>query len=120
MNKTKFAIIGDPISHSLSPTMHNYWFKKYNIDANYSIIQVRENEIPKIIDKIRKRELTGINITLPYKQKIVSHIDLLIKDAEVTGSVNTLYRDDKEKISPINPKGHPQCAFSPSDVLKIP
>ena len=94
----KFGIIGDPIKHSLSPALHNYWFKKYNIDANYSIIQVRENEIPKIIDKIRKRELTGINITLPYKQKIVSHIDLLIKDAEVTGSVNTLYRDDKEKI----------------------
>ena len=87
----KFGIIGDPIKHSLSPALHNYWFKKYNIDANYSIIQVRENEIPKIVDQIRKRELAGINITLPYKQKIISHIDLLIKDAEVTGSVNTLY-----------------------------
>ena len=45
----KFGIIGDPIKHSLSPVLHNYWFKKYNIDANYSIIQVRENQIPKII-----------------------------------------------------------------------
>ena len=85
----KFGIIGDPIKHSLSPALHNYWFKKYDIDAEYSIIQVRENQISKIVNEIRKRELTGINITLPYKQKIVPHVDLLINDAEVTGSVNT-------------------------------
>ena len=94
----KFGIIGDPIKHSLSPVLHNYWFKKYDIDAEYSIIQVRENQIPKIVNEIRKRELIGINITLPYKQKIVPHVDLLINDAEVTGSVNTLYCNDNEKI----------------------
>ena len=94
----KFGIIGDPIKHSLSPVLHNYWFKKYDIDAEYSIIQVKENQIPKIVNEIRKRELTGINITLPYKQKIVPHVDLLINDAEVTGSVNTLYCNDNEKI----------------------
>ena len=37
--KKNFGIIGNPISHSLSPILHNYWFKKYNIDANYSIIE---------------------------------------------------------------------------------
>ena len=41
----KFGIIGNPIKHSLSPVLHNYWFKKYKIDANYSIIDVKdENE----------------------------------------------------------------------------
>ena len=40
MKKKTFAIIGDPISHSLSPVLHNYWFKKYKIDANYSLINV--------------------------------------------------------------------------------
>ena len=94
----KFGIIGDPIKHSLSPVLHNYWFKKYDIDAEYSIIQIRENQISKIVNEIRKKELTGINITLPYKQKIVPHVDLLINDAEVTGSVNTLYCNDNEKI----------------------
>ena len=44
----KFGIIGDPIKHSLSPVLHNYWFKKYDIDAEYSIIQVKENQIPKL------------------------------------------------------------------------
>ena len=36
-NDKKFGIIGNPIEHSLSPTLHNYWFKKYKVDANYSI-----------------------------------------------------------------------------------
>ena len=40
MNKKTFAIIGNPIKHSLSPTLHNYWFKKYKIEAEYSLLQV--------------------------------------------------------------------------------
>ena len=98
MNK-KFGIIGNPIKHSLSPILHNYWFKKYKIDANYSIFEVKnENELPGIIAQIRNKELSGINVTLPYKQKIVSHVDTIINDAEITSSVNTVYLDSKETI----------------------
>ena len=93
----KFGIIGNPIKHSLSPVLHNYWFKKYKIDANYSIIDIKDSELPNIIDKIKSKDLNGINVTLPYKQKIVSHIDLLINDAQRTSSVNTVYFDDKDK-----------------------
>ncbi len=93
----KFGIIGNPIKHSLSPVLHNYWFKKYKIDANYSIIDIKDSELPNIIDKIKSKDLKGINVTLPYKQKIVSHIDLLINDAQRTSSVNTVYFDDKDK-----------------------
>ena len=93
----KFGIIGNPIKHSLSPVLHNYWFKKYKIDANYSIIDIKDSELPNIIDKIKSKDLKGINVTLPYKQKIVSHIDLLINDAQRTSSVNTIYFDDKDK-----------------------
>ena len=89
MKKKKFAIIGSPVSHSLSPIMHNYWFKKYKIDANYSIIDIKDSELPNIIDKIKSKDLKGINVTLPYKQKIVSHIDLLINDGVTTRSANT-------------------------------
>ena len=48
-------IIGNPISHSLSPKLHNYWFKENNIDANYEKICINENEISKIIKKIKKK-----------------------------------------------------------------
>ena len=93
--KKFFGIIGDPIKHSLSPTLHNYWFEKYKVDASYSIIQIKENELKNIIKKIKDKELSGINITLPYKQKIVPHTDILINDAEITSSVNTIYLNDQ-------------------------
>ena len=95
----KFGIIGNPIKHSLSPVLHNYWFKKYKIDANYSIIDLKdENNLPEIIDQIKNKEISGINVTLPYKQKIVSHVDTIVNDAEVTSSVNTIYLDNQGNI----------------------
>ena len=96
--KKFFGIIGDPIKHSLSPVLHNYWFKKYNIDANYSIIEAKEKNIPDVIKKIRNKSLSGINVTLPYKQKIINFIDKIINDSKITGSVNTLFLDNNGAI----------------------
>ena len=89
---------GNPIKHSLSPTLHNYWFKKYEIDADYSIIDVEENGLPGVIDMIRNKDLFGINITLPFKQKIVPYLDILVNDAQITSSVNTVYLNDKDLL----------------------
>ncbi len=89
--KKNFGIIGKPIKHSLSPILHNYWFKKYNIEANYSILDVKEDQLQDIVEQIKLKKLDGINITLPYKQKIVPHLDILVHDAEITSSVNTIY-----------------------------
>ncbi len=94
----KFGIIGNPIKHSLSPVLHNYWFEKYKIDANYSIIDIKESGLKNVIEKIKNKELNGINITLPYKQKIVSYIDVLINDALITSSVNTVFINDEDSI----------------------
>ena len=94
----KYGIIGNPIKHSLSPILHNYWFEKYKIDANYSIIEIENSELPNLINRIKNKDLIGINITLPYKQKIVPHIDVLINDAEITSSVNTVFLDKKGTI----------------------
>ena len=94
----KYGIIGNPIKHSLSPILHNYWFDKYKIDANYSIIEMENNDLPNLINRIKNKDLIGINITLPYKQKIVPHIDILVNDAEITSSVNTVYLDEKGTI----------------------
>ena len=91
--KKLFGIIGNPIKHSLSPLLHNYWFKKYNIDATYSFIEAEEKDLPDIVKKIQDKSLSGINVTLPYKQKIINNIDKIINDAETTGSVNTLLQD---------------------------
>ncbi len=92
--KKSFGIIGNPIEHSLSPFLHNYWFKKYNIDATYSIIEAKENDLSNIVKKIKDKSLNGINVTLPYKQKIINKIDKIINDAEITGSVNTILQNE--------------------------
>ena len=67
----KFGIIGKPIKHSLSPVLHNYWFEKYEINASYSIIDVNEDNLKAVVSKIKDKVLSGLNITLPYKQRIV-------------------------------------------------
>lgn len=98
MNKKSFAIIGNPIAHSLSPVLHNYWFNKYKIEANYSSLEVNEKDIESIAKKIRNKELSGINVTLPYKQKVIPFIDKLINDAKFTNSVNTIFLDDTNTL----------------------
>ena len=93
--KRKFGIIGNPIKHSLSPLLHQYWFKKYGLDASYSIIEAEDKDLKNIIYKIRDRELTGINVTLPFKQKIINLTDKIVNDAESTGSANTILLDNE-------------------------
>ena len=51
----RFFIIGNPISHSLSPTLHNYWFRKYNIEAEYGLLEAKEDEIKNVMNRILKR-----------------------------------------------------------------
>ena len=94
----KFGIIGNPIKHSLSPMLHNYWFDKYKIDATYSIIEVQDDNFSNVISDLKNRKISGINITLPYKQKIVPHLDILVNDAEITSSVNTLYLNNNGEL----------------------
>ena len=96
--KQMFGIVGNPVNNSLSPLLHNYWFQKYKLDAKYSIIEVEEKDLSNVINKIRDKSLSGVNITLPYKQKIINYIDKIINDAEITGSVNTLLLDGENKI----------------------
>ena len=58
----KYLVIGNPIEHSLSPKLHNYWIKQNNINASYEKILISENDIENIISKIKSEEITGINV----------------------------------------------------------
>ena len=93
-----FGIIGNPISHSLSPVLHEYWFKKYDIDADYSILKSTDEHLPSEISKIRDGDLSGLNVTLPFKQKSLNYVDKAVNDAELTGSVNTILIDHNKKV----------------------
>ena len=89
-------IIGNPISHSLSPKLHNYWFKENNINGNYEKISLNEDEIKTTIEKIKSKEIHGMNITVPYKQAVIPFLESQSDIVTKTNSVNTIYnKDDK-------------------------
>ena len=96
--KKLFGIIGNPIKHSLSPVLHKYWFEKYNIDAEYSVIESSSEDLPEIAKKVKDGTYSGLNVTLPFKQKIINYLDKVVNDAELTGSVNTLLLDDDKTL----------------------
>ena len=98
MKEKLFAIIGNPVSHSLSPTLHNYWFRKYKITAKYSLMQSTDKNLEKIISDIRSKKIDGINVTLPFKQKIIKFVDKIVNDAQATNSVNTVYLDENNTL----------------------
>ena len=94
----KYLVIGNPIEHSLSPELHNYWFKKNNIDANYDRRKIDKSEIEEIINEIKSNKLDGINVTVPFKNDVIPFLDMLSKESQITQSVNTIYKQDKKLI----------------------
>ena len=93
----KYLVIGNPIDHSLSPKLHNYWIKNNNINAIYEKKKLDGNEIKNLILEIKKKKLDGINVTVPFKKTVIPYVDRLSLEAERTQSVNTIYLD-KDKV----------------------
>jgi shikimate dehydrogenase len=96
--KKKFLVIGNPINHSLSPKLHNYWIKKYKIDAVYEKKLLDSNEIDGLIFNMREEKIHGINITVPFKKLVIPFLDELSEEAEISQSVNTIYKKDNKII----------------------
>ena len=86
----KFLVIGNPIEHSLSPILHNYWIKKNGIEAIYEKQRCNESELEELIAEIKKKKIHGANVTVPFKKTIIPFLDELSFEAEQTQSVNTL------------------------------
>jgi|TARA_B110000240_G_C13487451_1_gene448109 shikimate dehydrogenase len=89
----KYLVIGNPIEHSLSPLIHNYWMKKYNLpDSIYEKQKIEERDLKNIIKEIRDDEIVGVNVTVPFKKLIIPFLDKLDFIATKTESVNTLFK----------------------------
>ena len=95
----KFAVIGNPVAHSLSPLLHNYWFKKYKIEAEYNMLEIEEADIKSVLGKIKSREISGLNVTLPFKKKIIPYLDKIVNEAKDTNSVNTVFLDENKNLT---------------------
>ena len=86
----KYFVIGNPINHSLSPKLHNYWLEQNNINAVYEKVKLEENEIENFFLKIKNQEISGCNVTVPFKKLVIPFLDKLSSEAEHTQSVNTI------------------------------
>ena len=94
----KFLVIGNPIEHSLSPILHNYWIKNNSINAIYEKRKLDESELDELILQIKQKKIDGVNVTVPFKKTIIPLLDELSIEAENTQSVNTLYLRDNKVI----------------------
>lgn len=91
--KKWYAVIGDPIAHSLSPFMHELWFDEHGIDAAYIPVHVEPSQLQKSFDAMKTLGISGFNITLPHKQSIVPFLGKLEESAMQMNAVNTVHFD---------------------------
>ena len=93
------GVIGDPISHTRSPLIHNYWIKKNNINCFYIPLNVKSFELEKKLNFIRELGFSGLNVTIPNKEKIINLADEIMESAKVIGAANTIYFENGKIIA---------------------
>ncbi len=86
----KFAVIGHPIEHSLSPEMYCAGFTALGLDASYERVSVAPENLPEAIGQMKEAGYSGWNVTIPHKVAIIPFLDEMTKDAERAGAVNTV------------------------------
>ena len=86
----QYFVIGNPINHSMSPKLHNYWFKKNKIEAIYDKKKTNRENLQSIISEIKEKKIAGINVTVPFKKAVIPFLDKLSNEAQQTQSVNTI------------------------------
>ena len=92
----EFFVIGNQASKSLSPLIFNHWFKKYKIDAKYKFVEVKEQNFDRALNKkTRSKTISGFNVTIPYKKKIIKHLDIKNTHAKNIGAVNCVLVGNK-------------------------
>ena len=94
----KYLVIGNPIEHSLSPKLHNFWIKDNDLDAIYEKKKINENELADLILEVKKENIHGINVTVPFKKTVIPYLDKLTFESESTQSVNTIHLEDNKLI----------------------
>ena len=101
----KLLVIGNPIKHSKSPTIHNCWLKRHKLQVVYEKKLIKKDELYSIVELVKSKKIIGFNVTLPFKESIIEHLDTLHSSAEQSMAVNTVYLDKKNRITGANTDG---------------
>ena len=89
-----YAVIGDPIDHSLSPTIHNAAYRELEMDCTYIAYRVAQGELATGIESLKKIKISGFNVTIPHKIEMMKYLDNLDDNCKIIGAVNTVLNDD--------------------------
>jgi len=94
MAKKIYGIIGYPVKHSFSPAMHNAAFKVLNLDAEYELFEIKPEELPAFLNSLKDKEIFGLNVTVPHKEKALLSVELDEKNSHLKkiGAINTILR----------------------------
>ena len=99
-------VIGDPIGHSKSPMIHQFWLAKLGIDGRYSTRQVENGGVAAYLDRqAREPGWLGCNVTMPHKQSVIAQLDSLDDAADRLGAVNTIVREENGELRGFNTDG---------------
>ena len=89
-----FAVIGDPIDHSLSPNIHSAAFRELNLDSSYIGYRIPKGELESGIEGLKKIKITGFNVTIPHKIEMMKYLDKMDESCSVIGAVNTVVNNE--------------------------
>lgn len=92
------AVVAKPIKHSISPFIHNLAFDRTGINGVYLAWEIAEEDLAVTMDNIKRYDMYGVNISMPYKQAVIPHLDQLTKSAQLIGAVNTVIPRDGRLI----------------------
>lgn len=96
-NTQILGVLGNPISHTLSPVIHNFIIDKYKLNTIYLPFEVEKNDFDRFICGISGlKNMKGFNITVPYKVMIQKYCDTVSKEAKIIGAVNTVHIKNKK------------------------
>ena len=92
------GVFGHPVSHSLSPVMHNAAIRALDLDYVYVPFHVPPSDLGKAVEGIRALGIAGVNVTIPHKERIIEYLDEVSENAMRIGSVNTVANRDGRLI----------------------
>lgn len=83
-------LLGDPVSHSVSPAMHTAAFRALGLDWEYELLETPREKLRGALERLRADDCAGANITVPHKQAVMEWVDQISENARTIGAVNTL------------------------------
>ncbi len=90
----KAGVIGYPVSHSLSPRLHNYWLKKYGVEASYDAFPLEPENPEHFLRMMAEKDFIGVNLTIPHKEAAMKWVDEVDDTAKRIGAINTILVQD--------------------------